>query len=49
MKNIYIGNLDFSATEDQLRVLFAAHGAVETVTIVRDRDTGHPAVSHSWK
>ncbi|MFZ3210188.1 MAG: RNA-binding protein [Terriglobales bacterium] len=42
MKNIYIGNLDFSTTEDQLRGLFAAHGAVETVTIVRDRDTGQP-------
>jgi cold-inducible RNA-binding protein len=42
MKNIFIGNLDFSTTEDQLRALFAAHGAVETVTIVRDRDTGQP-------
>ena len=42
MKNIYIGNLDFSTTEDQLRALFAPHGAVETVTIVRDRDTGLP-------
>ena len=40
MKNIFIGNLDFSTTEDQLRALFAAHGAVETVTIVKDRDTG---------
>ena len=42
MKNIYIGNLDQSATEDQLRTLFVAHGAVETVTIVKDRDTGQP-------
>ena len=42
MKNLYIGNLDFNTTEDQLRALFAAHGAVETVTIVRDRDTGQP-------
>jgi len=42
MKNIYIGNLDYSTTEDQLRTLFLAHGAVETVTIVRDRDTGQP-------
>jgi cold-inducible RNA-binding protein len=42
MKNIFIGNLDFSTTEDQLRALFAAHGAVETVTLVRDRDTGQP-------
>jgi RNA recognition motif-containing protein len=42
MKNIYIGNLDHSTTEDQLRTLFVAHGAVETVTIVKDRDTGQP-------
>jgi len=42
MKNIYIGNLDYSATEDQLRTLFLAHGAVETATVVRDRDTGQP-------
>jgi RNA recognition motif-containing protein len=42
MKNIFIGNLDFSTTEDQLRALFATHGAVETVTLVRDRDTGRP-------
>lgn len=40
MLNIFIGNLDFSATEEQLRTLFAAFGAVETVTIVKDRDTG---------
>jgi len=42
MTNIYVGNLDF-ATEDQLRTLFGAYGAVETVTIVTDRDTGHRA------
>ena len=42
MKNLYIGNLDFNTTEDQLRALFAAHGAVETVTLVTDRDTGQP-------
>jgi RNA recognition motif-containing protein len=42
MKNIYIGNLDYSTTEDQLRTLFLAHGAVETATVVRDRDTGQP-------
>ncbi|HTZ96698.1 MAG TPA: hypothetical protein VMB18_09890 [Terriglobales bacterium] len=42
MKNIFVGNLDFASTEDQLRALFAAHGAVESVTIVKDRDTGQP-------
>lgn len=42
MTNICVGNLDITATEQQLRELFAAHGAVETVTIVKDRDTGEP-------
>src|SRR5712691_7541285 len=42
MKNIYVGNLDFNATEEQLRSLFAAHGNVEKVHIVLDRDTGQP-------
>jgi cold-inducible RNA-binding protein len=38
--NIFIRNLDLKASEDQLRALFEAHGAVESVTIVKDRDTG---------
>ena len=42
MTNIYVGNLDFTTSEDQLRTLFADCGAVETVTIVTDRDTGEP-------
>jgi RNA recognition motif-containing protein len=42
MKNIYVGNLDFGTTEEQLRDLFVAYGAVERVTVVRDRDTGQP-------
>jgi cold-inducible RNA-binding protein len=42
MTNIYVGNLDFSASEDQLQTLFAAYGAVKTVTAVNDRDTGQP-------
>ncbi len=40
MKNIFVGNLDFGATEDSLRALFEAHGAVERVSIMTDRDTG---------
>jgi len=40
MTNIYVGNLPFSATEDQLRELFGAHGAVERVSIITDRLTG---------
>ena len=42
MTNIFVGNLDYSVTEDQLRTAFAVYGAVETVTIVMDRDTGQP-------
>ncbi len=38
--NIYIGNMSFNTTEDQLRDAFAAHGDVSTVTIVTDRETG---------
>lgn len=40
MKNLYVGNLPHSTTEAQLRSAFEAHGAVEKVTIVMDRDTG---------
>src|SRR6266568_9611645 len=40
MTNIYVGNLDFSTHEDQIQTLFAAYGAVKTVTAVMDRDTG---------
>jgi len=40
MQNIYVGNLNFTATEERLRTLFADHGTVETVTIVRDGASG---------
>ena len=40
MKNIFVGNLDFNVSEDELRNLFAAYGAVDRVTILTDRDTG---------
>ena len=40
MKNIFVGNLDFGATEESIRALFAQHGAVERVSLVTDRDTG---------
>ena len=42
MKNIYVGNLDFNVTEDELRQAFAAYGQVENVTVLKDRDTGQP-------
>ncbi len=41
-KNIYVGNLDYNTTEDELREAFAGYGQVDNVTIMRDRDTGQP-------
>lgn len=40
MTNIYVGNLSFRATEDDVRRAFEAHGAVASVSIVMDRETG---------
>jgi RNA recognition motif-containing protein len=40
MKNIFVGNLDFAATESSVRSLFEPHGNVDRVNIVTDRDTG---------
>ncbi len=42
MKNIYVGNLSFEATEESVRALFEAYGTVGRVNIVTDRDTGQP-------
>jgi cold-inducible RNA-binding protein len=38
--NIYVGNLAFSATEQDVRQLFEPYGAVDTIRIMTDRDTG---------
>jgi RNA recognition motif-containing protein len=40
MKNIFVGNLSFGATEGAVRSLFEQYGAVDKVSIVTDRDTG---------
>ncbi len=40
MKNIFVGNLSFRTTEDEVRSLFAAYGSVERVNLITDRDTG---------
>jgi RNA recognition motif-containing protein len=42
MTKIYVGNLPFSASESEVRELFAQHGTVESVSIITDRDTGRP-------
>jgi RNA recognition motif-containing protein len=40
MKNLFVGNLAFTATEGDLRTLFEKYGAVERVSVITDRDTG---------
>ena len=40
MRNIFVGNLDFSATESSIRSLFEPYGNVDRVNLVTDRDTG---------
>ncbi len=42
MTKIYVGNLPFSASESELRELFAQHGTVESVSLITDRETGRP-------
>jgi hypothetical protein len=39
---LYVGNLPFTATEEGVRALFSAHGTVEKVSLITDRDTGRP-------
>ena len=39
-KKLYVGNLSWSSTEDQVRELFAKHGEVTSVKIIQDRETG---------
>jgi cold-inducible RNA-binding protein len=40
MKNIFVGNLSFRTTEDEIRALFEAYGTVDRVSVVTDRETG---------
>jgi len=42
MKSIYVGNLPFSASEDEVREIFAPFGAVHSVKLISDRETGRP-------
>lgn len=41
-KNIYVGNLPFSASEEQINELFAQYGEVVRVSLITDRETGRP-------
>ena len=38
--SIFVGNLPFSATEDEIRDLFDTYGEVESVNLITDRETG---------
>ncbi len=42
MKKLYVGNLPFTATEDELKQMFGAHGTVHSVAMINDRETGRP-------
>lgn len=41
-KRIYVGNLSFSSTTDEVKELFEEYGAVHSVNLVTDRETGRP-------
>lgn len=42
MKRIYVGNLPYSCTEDEVRGLFEDFGGVDSVKLINDRETGRP-------
>jgi cold-inducible RNA-binding protein len=42
MPNIFVGNLSYDTTQNDLHAAFAAYGAVERVNLITDRDTGQP-------
>jgi RNA recognition motif-containing protein len=41
-KNIYVGNLPWSTTEEEVRSAFAQYGEVHSVNLIEDRETGRP-------
>lgn len=41
-KKLYVGNLSYNATQDQVQSLFSQAGEVESVTLINDRETGRP-------
>ena len=40
--NIFVGNLDFTVTEQDVRALFTPYGVVERINLITDRETGRP-------
>ena len=41
-KEIYVGNLPYSASEEEVSKLFTQHGTIHSVTLITDRETGRP-------
>jgi len=41
-KKLYVGNLPFTSTEEDIRQLFQQHGTVDSVNVISDRETGRP-------
>jgi len=39
-KKLYVGNLSYTVTEDQVQTLFAPHGTIDSVKFIKDRDSG---------
>jgi len=46
---LYVGNLSYATTEDELRTLFAQAGTVASVAVIKDRDTGQSKGFASWR
>jgi RNA recognition motif-containing protein len=42
MTNIYVGNISYQTTQDDLHAAFAVFGGIERVNVVTDRETGQP-------
>jgi len=42
VKKLYVGNLPFSATDQEVTELFSQHGTVHSVALINDRETGRP-------
>jgi RNA recognition motif-containing protein len=41
-KKLYVGNLPFTSTEEELKEVFGRHGTVDSVAVITDRETGRP-------
>ena len=42
MKKLYVGNLPFTATDEEIATMFGQHGSVHSVALINDRETGRP-------